>query len=399
MSWQVQMKLAWIRVARVGARLLLSVFQWALFQSVRQRSSRTAIRRILVYRIGNIGDILVTLPTLSAIRTKFPDAHIALLTSPGQPGAPGAEHILPMGEWYDELLVYFTPDVRSWKGGARLLNRLREGKFDLFIELPNQQSRPHDEIRNMIVARLAGCRHAVGFAVSQHALFLREQTLLPQVREAERIYRSVSQELSLDRYQHVPLPVADARQDEVGALFLRLGITESEPFVVMHAGAKRQTNQWPAERYARVADEIIGRWRTRIILTGSQSELPLIEYIVERMREKPTVLCGQIDLPQMTALLKRSCLYVGNDTGPMHLAAAVGTPTVSIFSARDFEQRWYPVGLSHEVLRRDAPCSPCFKEVCDQDLICLRGIEVDDVLSAVERQFTRRDLRVAVEAK
>ena len=141
-------------------------------------------------------------------------------------------------------------------------------------------------------------------------------------------------------------------------MLLRLGVAESEPFVVMHAGAKRQTNQWPGERYARVADEVIGRWRTRVILTGSQSELPLIEYIVERMREKPTVLCGQVDLPQMTALLKRSCLYVGNDTGPMHLAAAVGTPTVSIFSARDFEKRWYPVGLGHEVLRRDAPCSP-----------------------------------------
>src|SRR5258708_54072 len=192
MSWQVQLKLAWIKAARVVARLLLSAFRVALFQSVRRRSSKTAIRRILVYRIGNIGDILVTLPTLSAIRKKFPDAHIALLTSPGQPGAPGAEHILPMGEWYDELLVYFTPDVRSWQGRAGLLRRLREGKFDLFIELPNQQSRPRDEVRNMIVAKLAGCRHAVGFAVSQHALFLREQTLLPQVREAERIYGSVA---------------------------------------------------------------------------------------------------------------------------------------------------------------------------------------------------------------
>ena len=399
MSWQVQLKLAWIRAARVGARLLLSAFQMALFESVRRRSSTTAIRRILVYRIGNIGDILVTLPTLSAIRKKFPDAHITLLTSPGQPGAPGAEHILPMGEWYDELLVYFTPDVRSWQGRAGFLRRLRDGKFDLFIELPNQQSRPCDEVRNMIVAKLGGCRHAVGFAVSQHALFLREQTLLPQVREAERIYRSVAEELCLDAYQDVTLPVGDARQDEVGELLIRLGITDLEPFVVMHAGAKRQTNQWPGERYARVADEIIGRWRTRVILTGSQSELPLIEDIVDRMREKPTVLCGQLDLPQMTALLKRSCLYVGNDTGPMHLSAAVGTPTVSIFSARDFEQRWYPVGIGHEVLRRDAPCSPCFKEVCDRDLICIKGIEADDVLSAVERQLTRRELRVAVEAK
>ena len=397
MTWQVHVKQAWIRAAQTGAGLLLSAVQAVLFPSIRRASSRPAPRRILVYRIGNIGDILVTVPTLSAIRKKFPDAHIALLTSPGQPGAPGAEHILTTGEWYDEILVYFTPDVRSWQGRARLLRRLRAGKFDLFIELPNQQSRPRDEIRNMIAARLAGCRRAVGFAVSQHALFLREQTRLPQVREAERIYRAVSGELSLDPYQDVTLPVGDARQEEIAQLLLRRGI--DEPFVVMHAGAKRQTNQWPGERYARVADEIIGRWRTRVILTGSRPELPLIEAIVERMREKPTVLCGEIDLPQMAALLKRSFLYIGNDTGPMHIAAAVGTPTVSIFSARDFERRWYPVGTGHEVLRRDAPCSPCFKEVCDRDLICIKGIGVEDVLSAVERQFSRRDLRVAVEAE
>jgi len=167
----------------------------------------------------------------------------------------------------------------------------------------------------------------------------------------------------------------------------------------MHAGAKRQTNQWPGERYARVADEIIGRWRTQVVLTGSQAEQPLIDHIVERMREKPAVLCGRIDLPRMAALLQRSCMYVGNDTGPMHLAAAVGTPTVSIFGARDFDRRWHPIGTNHEVLRRDAPCSPCFKEVCDRGLICLNAIETDDVLSAVGRQFARLGLRVMAEAK
>jgi len=398
-SLAVRIKLAWIKAFRVAARLLLSASQAALFSDVERSSSKTLIRRILVYRIGNIGDILVTVPTLSAIRKKFPDAHIALLTSPGQPAAVGAEHVLPKGEWYDELLVYFTPDVRDWKGRARLLRRLREGKFDLFIELPNQQSRPRDELRNMIVAKLAGCRYAVGFHVSQHALFLREQTLLPQVREAERIYGAVSRELYLDGYQDVRLRVCGAYQAEIGELLQGFGIDDSEPFVVMHAGAKRQTNQWPGERYARVADEIIGRWRTQVVLTGSQAEQPLIDHIVERMREKPAVLCGRIDLPRMAALLQRSCMYVGNDTGPMHLAAAVGTPTVSIFGARDFDRRWHPIGTNHEVLRRDAPCSPCFKEVCDRGLICLNAIETNDVLSAVGRQFARLGLRVMAEAK
>jgi hypothetical protein len=107
-SWKQRFKLAWIRAARRGSRILLYLFQRALFMNVPWQPSENAIRRIVVYRIGNIGDILVTLPTLSAIRKRFPGAYIALLTSPGEKGAPGAEQILPLGKWFDELFVYFS---------------------------------------------------------------------------------------------------------------------------------------------------------------------------------------------------------------------------------------------------------------------------------------------------
>jgi ADP-heptose:LPS heptosyltransferase len=124
-----------------------------------------------------------------------------------------------------------------------------------------------------------------------------------------------------------------------------------------------------------------------VILTGSSSERPMIERVAELMHERPVLLCGLIDLQQMPALLERSSLYVGNDTGPMHIAAAVGTPTISIFSARDFPQRWHPAGPGHTVLRHDAPCSPCFREVCNREPACIEEIKVEDVLSAVRQQL------------
>lgn len=400
MTWKQQFKLAWIGAACRGTRILLYLFQRALFMNMLWQPSENAIRRIVVYRIGNIGDILVTLPALSAIRKRFLGAHIALLTSPGEKGAPGAEQILPLGKWFDELFVYFSSDVQSWNGRLQLLRRLRKGRFDLFIQLPNQQSRLRDEVRNMTFARLAGCRCAVGFEVSQRALFLREEALhVPQIRESLRIYRSVASQLLLDSYEDVLLPISDAPRRQVAGLLLRAGVPENDPFVVMHVGAKRQTNQWPLERYARVADEIIRRWGTRVILTGSAAELPAVECVAERMREKPMVLCGQLDLPQMAALLERCSLYVGNDTGPMHIAASVGTPTVSVFSARDFPERWRPCGHGHIVLRRDAPCSPCFKEICDRDLVCLKAIEEKDVLAAVGCQLSRHDLPPVAQAE
>ncbi len=393
MSRQVQLKLGWNRIADAGARCLLATANRILF---RQVSREQTFRRILIYRIGNIGDVLVTLPALDAIRARFPEAHIALLTSPGRPGSPGAEQILPPGKWFDQVLVYYTPEMRSWRGRWQLLRRLREGRFDLFVELPNQQSRPREELRNMLFARMAGCRHALGFEVSQHALFLREQSLhVPQVRESVRIYRSVAAKLGLDSYRDPHLPVSDESRKEISGLLGRLGIFDREQLIVVHAGAKRNTNQWPCERYAALVQQIIRRWGIRVVLTGSASELSLGEQIAGGMRGNPVVLCGKLDLPQLTALLERAILYVGNDTGPMHLAAAVGTPVVSIFGARDFPERWYPAGTGHSVLRRDVPCSPCFKEICDKNLICLKGITPDEVLAEVQRQLSPLELSVA----
>jgi heptosyltransferase-3 len=397
MSRSLRWKLAWIRLAAATTRVVLATANKVLF---RQDSSKRTFRRILVYRIGNIGDILVTLPAQDAIRARFPDAHIALFTSPGKRGAPGAAQILPLGKWFDELLVYYTPDVRSWKGRWSLLRRLREGEFDLFVELPNQPSRLRDELRNMMLARLAGCRWAVGFAISQQTLFLREQALhIPQERESVRIYCAVAGKLGLDAYRDPRLPVSNICRKEIAELLRGFGILENERFIVVHAGAKRHTNQWPLERFASIADEIVHRWGTRVVLTGGPSELPLVEQLVSMMRARPSVLCGEIDLPRMAALLERASLYVGNDTGPMHLAAAVGTPVVGIFGARDFPERWYPAGAGHSVLRRDVPCSPCFKEVCDQNLICLKRVETELVVAAVERQLNNQEFSAAAHTR
>lgn len=355
--------------------------------------ARPAFQRILIFRIGNIGDVLVTVPVLDAIRARFRDVHIALLTSPGRPGAPGAEEVLPRQTLFDELLIYHTPEVQEWRGRIRLLRRLRRGRFDVFIELSNQLSTTRDELRNMMFARFTGCRLAMGFDVSQVPFFLRDQALhISQAQESRRIYGSLEATLLLGPYRDVCLPVLESAREEIADLLSHHGLRKSDDYVVMHVGAKRQTNRWPAERCAYVADEITRRWGLRVVLTGNQSEVALVEDIASRMHENPILLCGQIDLRLMAALLQKARLYVGNDTGPMHLAAAVGAPVVGIFSARDFPDKWYPAGPGQIVLRQDAPCSPCFKEVCDQDLICLKSISADQVLSAVGQQLSRLDV-------
>src|SRR6185295_14537260 len=126
MNWLARIKIGWVAAVASFLRLLVSAVRWTLFGRIPSQAGNTEFRRILIYRIGNVGDVLVALPSLSAVRAKFPGAHIALLTSPGRPGAPGADNVLPLGQWFDELLVYHTPDVCSWKGRMRLIRRRRE---------------------------------------------------------------------------------------------------------------------------------------------------------------------------------------------------------------------------------------------------------------------------------
>jgi len=351
----------------------------------------SGIRRILVFRIGNVGDVLVALPAFEAIRQRFPEARICLLTSPGQAGAPGAEDVLPRKVWFDEWMVYYASDIKPWRGRWDMLKRVRRGDFDLFIELPNQLSKARDELRNMMVARLAGCRFGFGFQISHHQIFRRIQMMHTAWRqESVRIHAAIAPELRMP-FATVRLPVTPSDRKAAAQLLSALGMPEGRQYIVMHVGAKRPTNRWPLERYARVADEIARRYGVEIVLTGSAAELPVVEQVCGFMTERAFAACGCLDLKQTAALLEGACLYVGNDTGPMHLAAAVGTPVVAVFSARDFPEKWYPAGEGHIVLRQDVPCSPCFKQICDKELACLTKIHVEDVLGAVERQLSGRE--------
>lgn len=384
------LRVTWIVLANAVANSVLVILKTTFFRDTSSLDADPP-KQIVVYRIGNIGDLLVALPTLSAIRSKFPNAHITLLTSPGLPGALGAAEILPRQVWFDSTYTYYTPQIRTWNGRLKLVKDLRRCEFQCFIELSNQQTSLKEAVRNLLLARLIGCCYAAGTSVSQGKLFLREQLLRNQaIQESQRIYLAVTKDMRLPPYQATHLPVSPASLVEIDLLLKRNCVDPLRPFVVLHAGAKRLTNQWEEARFASVADYLAERWKLTIILTGSDAERPLTSRVARAMRTSPVDLTGKIDLTLMVALLRRALLYIGNDTGPMHIAAAVGTTTFAVFSARDFPLRWYPTGNLHFGLRHDVPCSPCFKEVCDKGGVCLDAITPKDLIALLDEHLTSR---------
>jgi len=389
-TWQVSGKLGAAGLVNGARDLLVETLRALAFRSLALPGDEDSIRRILVFRVGNIGDIVAATPTLGAIRQRFSNSYISLLTSPGAQGAPGAQELIRPGTLVDSLMVYHKSDISTWGGRKRLLRRVRSERFDLFIELSNVLAPFRQVMQSMMLARLAGCRYAAGFQVCASRWFPRTQALhVPFERESDRLFKTLGRALDLRRNDSGRLPVSEADHAFVQELLQRNGVSTNDRIVVLHVGAKRAANRWFEDRYAAVAGWIQTQPGIRVVLTGAPSERESIDQVRLHMRTQPVIACGQLNLLQTAALLERACLYVGNDTGPMHMAAAMGTPAVAIFSARDFPRQWYPYGDEHIVLRRDVPCSPCFKDVCDRGLVCLDLIQIDDVLRAVQVQLSR----------
>ena len=344
--------------------------------------------RILVYRLGHLGDTLIALPSLAAIRKTFPNAHIALLSnyhSPIERVSP--EHVIPDG-LIDEWLTYESSDA----GGkatemVRLLVRLRIKKFDTLVYLAPRIRSKRDVRRDLGFFRWAGIKQFMGERGFE-ALPTRGTNGLPSVaHETDHLLRR----LSLSGIQ-----VADA-----GNAKFYLELTENEQreadgwlqrhvpshltascIVGFAPGSKWQSKVWPEERFAEVGRRLIESENIFPIVFGGSEDRSLGDRLISQWGRGANA-AGQLSVRLAAAALSHCQLYVGNDTGTMHLAAVVGTKCVVLMSALDWPGHWNPYGDGHLVLRRSVPCEGCLLQVCDKEgLRCLKEISVADVIDA-----------------
>ncbi|MGI9074359.1 MAG: glycosyltransferase family 9 protein [Bryobacteraceae bacterium] len=379
-----------VRAVLRMANLILRVLTRILFRRPR-RARLDTVRRIAIYRVGNIGDILVALPALQAIRGRFPQAYIVFITSAGSANSIGARELLPTGIWYDELFRYDQSDLSNWRGLLGLVRRARALNCQLFVELSNVLSTLATEVKTIAFANVIGSSYLVGTRVSELRWFRRAQSLhLPSQNERDRLMSFIEEDLELNRPGPVFLAaVGEDWVDVENALSTSL---VPRSYIVIHPGCKHPLNQWPESRFAEVAKFITGQGLT-VVLTGSKAESAICANVARDCEGHIADASGLLSVSQLVLLLRNALLYIGNDTGPMHIASAVGTPSISIFSARDYPFQWFPAGENDIILRRDVPCSPCLAEVCPYGMKCLDLIQVDDVVRALDQQMQRLTMR------
>jgi ADP-heptose:LPS heptosyltransferase len=164
-----------------------------------------------------------------------------------------------------------------------------------------------------------------------------------------------------------------------------LKLSKDKPIMILAPGSNRETNMWPIENFI----EITHRWVMeggQVLLVGGKKEVKLGEKITKSNDQSCVFnFIDKLSLKQTYALMKTATVFVGNDSGPMHIAAYANIPCVVAFSARDYPFKWYPAGGNHKIIRKDVPCSPCVAETCRHDILCLRIITIEEVWNGAAR--------------
>lgn len=337
-------------------------------------------RRILFIKPSSLGDIVHSLPALAALRRRWPQARITWLVK---------------RQWA-ELLERVEGLDQVWavgSGPARWLSevpRLRAERFDLAVDLQGL-------FRSALLAWLAGCPVRIGFANGREGspLFYTQRVAVPtaEMHAVDR-YLLVAEALGAARparpeFRFLILP--DDRE-QVSDVLADAGVQAGSPWVAMNVSARWPTKRWPAESFAAVANRLHRDGAGPVVLIGGPEDRPEARAVQSLARETAIRdLTGRTPLSLLPALLQAASVLVTNDSGPMHVAAAVGTPVVALFGPTS-PVRTGPYGTAHRVLTHQVPCRPCFSRRCANAIEreCLRGIEPGQVVEAVREWLAVR---------
>ncbi len=337
--------------------------------------------RILVIKLSAVGDVVLVTPSLRALRARFPKAHITVLV-----GREGRE-LLHRCPFVDELVVFDRVRDGNFLGLLRLAKKLRSAQVDLVIDFQNNW------ISHWLGA-LSGAPQRYGYGARRWSWLLTHRAVppkapMPPVERQFRLLQLLGIEGASARLELWPGPLDDAKAAE---LLQGSWIAESQPVVVIHPGSHPEwlSKRWPIEYYAQLIDRLTVTVKARVVITGSAEEKPLADQIHRSTKVKPILAAGMTSLNELGALVRQAQVFVSGDTAPLHIAAAVGTPLVALFGSTD-PVRHLPPSPHLKLLKKDLPCSPCYRSVCYRPgaghMECMRSISVDAVLEAILSQL------------
>ncbi len=344
------------------------------------------MNQVYVFRAGSLGDAIVSLPAWESIARRHLGQPLHLITPFQQyPGIPDVAAVFGMTGRLGEVIRY-QKNPQDLRDVADRIRRL--GRGVVYCLMPERSTWAH--LRDYAFLRgLCGLRpRGIGAAIREN---LRKGARQPAYSSAVEWKRLLSCVGSSDH--QLRFPMLTYSEEAAGFASRVIAGLGDHRLMVACPGSKMPAKRWPVENYRRVFQcffKVHGD--ARVILVGSPSERALCEEVASSDPERICNLAGELTLDQSAALCGRAVCYFGNDTGAMHLAAALGTPCVAIFTARDYREKWYPFGADHVIFREDVPCQGCMLEEClVEKMKCLTRIDpvvVSDALVGLWHRMT-----------
>ena len=352
--------------------------------------TRSGNPKILVVRLDRIGDAVLSLPAIQELRNRFPDALISVLLRPQ------TQELLEGHPAVDEVIAY------DYEKGSRhsfpfgyfqLLEEIIRRRFDVAFIL-------HPGIRSTLLPFLAGIPYRIGYKAGPGFL------LSAAVQDNRRTGQKHESDYALDMVRAFPpknaaesspfspatLPrifVSGFESDEMRKRLAAESIScAEEKLIAVHPGASCPSKRWGLERFEILAKQILKEFPHRLVMIGGNEEVEMGRTLTQALGKRAMDFTGKLSLKELAALLGHCELLLSNDSGPVHVAAAVGTPVISLFGRNQAglsPRRWRPLGSGHAVIQKEVGCVVCLAHECTIEFECLKAIGVEDVLNAVRK--------------
>jgi 3-deoxy-D-manno-octulosonic-acid transferase/heptosyltransferase-1 len=339
---------------------------------------------ILIVKLSAIGDVVHTLPSLSALRKLYPAAHITWVIEEA------ASDLIEDHPYLDRVIVShrkrWIRDLKKGHIGKTIKNirtfikEVRERPYDLVIDF-------HGLLKSAVIVLLSSGRRKLGYNSLQEmsGLFLNEKIHEDMEKHAVLRYLDFPRYLGAEIGEpEFLIPIRQENREKVEELLKTNHIDIKDAFVVVNPIAFWETKLWEEEKFARLCDLIAEKLKVRLIFTGSDSGE--IRRLQSLMTFPSVNLGGKTALRDLAYLCRLAALLVTTDSGPMHLAAAMGTPVIALFGPTD-PSRTGPFGQGHTVIQKGLPCSPCFLKKCVTRK-CMHEITVEDVFQEVKEKLS-----------
>ncbi len=352
---------------------------------------KVQINKILIIRFWGIGSTILASPSFNAIRERFPKAKVIFLTMARNKG------IYDKAELFDAIKYYeFRNLIKVFFDFFKIISFLRKEKIKLAVDF-EQFSK-----FSSIISYLSGAKIRIGFKSKKKYRDMLYTTKVPFDNNIHmtKNFLNITKQLGINNYntELVKVPVQKDSILYIDKILSQNRIRKKKPIVAININSSNFAiaRRWPKENFAKLADMIVGKLKENVVFIGSKADMAEVQSTIDMMKNPALNLAGKTNLEELAALLKKCTVFISNDSGPLHIAAAENTPTISFFGP-ETPVLYGPIGDQHIIFYKKPSCSPCItvsnskKATCTStNAMCMEFITVDEVFNAVNNNNKKR---------